>query len=185
MAWKFRLLTVSITLTVLILGCSSSSAPEEEAAGEIAYAVPDGWVAETPSSGMRKGQYRLPRADGDSEDAEVAVFHFPGMGGSIQGNIDRWIGQFSSEDGSTVENAQTSEKTVNGSTVTLVDVSGTYGASMGGPMTSGKPKPGYRMLAAIIETGAGPWFFKLTGPQATVAKWESSFQSFTDSLKVN
>jgi hypothetical protein len=34
-----------------------------------------------------------------------------------------------------------------------------------GPSTS---VPGQRLLAAVVEGTGGPWFFKLTGPDATV-----------------
>ena len=134
---------------------------------------------------MRKGQYRLPRAEGDAEDAEMAVFHFPGQGGSIQANVDRWISQFSRPDGSPASGtAQVVERQVSGLAVTIVDVSGTYNASMGPMIAAASSRPDYRMLAAIVDTEMGPWFFKLTGPRRTVALWEGSFEQFVNSLKV-
>jgi hypothetical protein len=45
------------------------------------------------------------------------------------------------------------------------------------------PKKNFRMLAAIAETTSGPWFFKLTGPEKTVANWEPSFEKFLDSIE--
>ncbi len=151
----------------------------------IQYQEPAGWVKETPASNMRKAQYRLPHAEGDEEDAELAVFNFgPGQGGTVDSNIDRWVGQFANPDGSPVEKAgKVTEKTVAGKTVTIVDVSGTYITSMAPMMASGPPKPNYRMLAAIIDSSQGPWFFKLTGPHDTVQKWESSFYEFTETLR--
>ena len=41
----------------------------------------------------------------------------------------------------------------------------------------------YRMRAAVVETSAGPYFIKLTGPQKTVAKWDASFMAFLKSLR--
>lgn len=153
----------------------------------VTYSVPDGWVKEAPASRMRKDQFRLPRAEGDPEDAELVVFYFgPGQGGSVEANFERWIGQFSTaEGGSAKENATTTQREVNGRTVSILDVSGTYTAGGMGPMAPpGQPKPDYRALAAIIDTPSGPWFFKLTGPQRTVEKWEESFYQFVDSLQV-
>ncbi len=68
--------------------------------------------------------------------------------------------------------------------VTMLDVSGTFSGGMGGPMMGGTPTPekDYRMLAAVIETGQGPWFVKLTGPAKTVAKWQGTFDEFIDSI---
>jgi hypothetical protein len=132
---------------------------------------------------MRRAQYRLARAEGDPEDAEMVVFHFQGQGGSVQANIDRWIGQFTKPGGSPAgESAKVSRKEVRGVQLSIVDVSGTYSGA-GGPMMRGGPsKPDFRMLAAVAEAPGGPWFFKLTGPARTVAKWESSFHLFLDSL---
>ena len=132
---------------------------------------------------MRKTQYRLPRVEGDPEDAEMVVFFFQGQGGSVQANIDRWIAQFKKADGKPAsDSSQVSHRESHGIPLTIVDVSGTY--SGGGPMMSaGAPKPAFRMLAAVAETRSGPYFFKLTGPEKTVAKWEASFNSFLDTIQ--
>ena len=34
--------------------------------------------------------------------------------------------------------------------------------------TPSEPKPGYRMVAGVVEMPAGPWFMKCTGPSATM-----------------
>ena len=68
------------------------SQPPESAA--LIFQAPSEWVSERPSSGMRRAQYRLAREEGDAEDAELTVFYFPGQGGAIQANIDRWVGMF-------------------------------------------------------------------------------------------
>lgn len=131
---------------------------------------------------MRQAQYALARADGDSEDGELAVFYFgPGQGGSVEANIDRWLGQISQPDGSSSrDKAKTSKKEVSGLAVTLVDVNGTYSAGM---MSNAPPRASYRMLAAVVETNDGPWFFKLVGPEKTIAKWQESFNGFISSFK--
>jgi hypothetical protein len=156
------------------------------AAGDLKFTAPEGWISEPPTSAMRKAQYRLPRASGDPEDGELVVFYFQGQGGSVQANIDRWIGQFRKADGSPASGtAKVSKKTVQAIPLTIVDVGGTYsGAGMGGPMTqSTAPKSDFRMLAAVAETASGPWFFKLTGPARTVTHWEPSFQSFLETIR--
>jgi hypothetical protein len=150
--------------------------------GPIKAKVPSEWTEQTPSSSMRKAQYALPKAAGDGEDGELAVFYFgPGQGGSVEANIERWIGQISQPDGSSSKDkAKTNKKEIGGMPVTLVDVSGTYSAGM---MSNAPPRQGYRMLAAVAETTEGPWFFKLTGPEKTIAKWSSSFDQLISSFK--
>ena len=153
------------------------------APGGLKFTAPAGWIEETPTSSMRKAQYRLPRVDGDTEDAELAVFFFKGEGGSVQANIQRWIGQFTKPDGTpATDSAKTTHKEIHGIPLTIVDVSGTYMSASGPMLSEVKPKPGFRMLAAVAETSEGPWFLKLTGPAATVSKWELSFDQLLDSI---
>ena len=47
---------------------------------------------------MRVVQYSLPGSE-DAEAASLVVYHFEGSGGTVEQNIDRWAGQFESEDG--------------------------------------------------------------------------------------
>jgi hypothetical protein len=158
-----------------------SAAP---ASGGLKYTAPSDWVSEQPTSSMRQAQYRLPRAEGDPEDAELVVFYFQGGGGGVQMNIDRWTGQFTKADGSPVSGvAKTSKKESHKIPITIVDVSGTYMAGMGPMLAETKAKPNFRMLAAVAEAPSGPWFFKLTGPAKTVGKWESGYQSFLDTIQ--
>jgi len=160
------------------------SAHASEGPQELKFQAPAGWISETPSSSMRKGQYRLPRAEGDPEDAEMAVFFFPGQGGSVQANIDRWIAQFHKADGSPAgDTAKIHKRESHGIPLSIVDVSGTY-LSASGPMLSETiSKQGFRMLAVVAETPNGPWFFKLTGPARTIAKWEESFNRFLETIQ--
>jgi hypothetical protein len=161
-------------------GSSAAPAP----GGPLKYSPPADWIAEHPSSSMRQAQYRLPKAEGDPEDGEVVVFYFQGGGGGVQANIDRWIGQFQKPDGSPANDAaRTTKREVHGIPLTLVDVSGTYMSSMGPMLAEVKAKPGFRMLGAVAETSSGPWFFRMTGPSKTVARWEPSFQSFLETLQ--
>ena len=43
-------------------------------------------------------------------------------------------------------------------------------------------KTGYRMKAAVVETPAGAYFVKLTGPDKTVTRWDASFAAFLKSF---
>jgi hypothetical protein len=160
---------------------SAHSAAAPPAAADLRFTAPSEWITETPSSSLRKAQYRLAKVTGDPDDAELAVFFFPGGGGPVQANIERWIAQFQKTDGSPAAGT-TSRREVHGMPLTIVDVNGIY-LSGSGTMSAVKPKPDFRMLAAVVETSSGPWFFKLTGPAKTVGKWEASFQSFLDTIQ--
>ncbi|MBD3223199.1 MAG: hypothetical protein GF313_00605 [Caldithrix sp.] len=178
-----------IIASFLLLQCSSDESEQQnktqksdqasETGIALKYSTPDEWVQEKPSSSMRKAQYRWPGVDG-AEDAEMAVFFFPGAGGSVKMNLNRWYGQFKQPDGGSTA-AKAEEKTidVDGLDVTVVYVTGTFLKSksmmMGGPK---EEKKNYAMLAAIVETEKAPWFLKATGPQKTIDHWRPEFQEF-------
>jgi hypothetical protein len=71
---------------------------------------------------------------------------------------------------------------VGGIAATLVDVEGTYLNPGGGMMQSRGEKPDYRLLGAIVEAPQGNVFFKLTGPQATIADAKAAFDSLIGSI---
>jgi hypothetical protein len=143
------------------------------------FDAPKEWNVVPSSSSMRVAQYALPRAAGDSEDAELIVYYFGGQGGSVQANLDRWVGQMEQPDGRPSKAvAKTETLTVNGMSVTILDVSGTYVAEMAPGSGARNNKPGFRLKAAVVETKAGPYFVKLTGPQKTVERWNAPFTAF-------
>src|SRR5260370_16466562 len=100
-------------------------------AGSLTFTPPAGWRSSNPSSSMRVAEFTLPRAAGNADDAQLVVYYFGGSGGSVDANIQRWIGQMQQPDGTASSAAATREtRKVNGLTVTLVDVRGTYVAHM-------------------------------------------------------
>ncbi len=147
------------------------------------WAVPENWAPQSQRP-MRLATYTVPAAKGDREPAEFAVFYFgQGQGGTVDANLDRWIGQFTQSDGKPSKDAAKIEHgNFHGLKVTTVDVSGTYNG-MSGPMQPvGKPAPGYRLLGAIIEGPQGLVFFKFTGPIKTVTENENQYHKILASL---
>jgi hypothetical protein len=133
---------------------------------------------------MRVAQFSLPRAAGDADDGELVVYYFGGSGGSVDANIDRWLGQMQQPDGRPSKVVATREsRTVSGLSIALVDVSGTYVAEVTPGSAARHNNPGYRLRAAVVETPGGPYFIKLTGPAKTVAAQAQAFDGFVSSLK--
>ena len=85
---------------------------------------------------------------------------------------------------SSFEVAATTGFDANGLAVTLLDVPGTYVASVRPGSSERLNKPGFRLLAAVVETPIGPFFFKLTGPARTVAQWENTYSTFLRSVRI-
>ena len=129
-----------------------------------------------PTRPMRNAEYVV---TGDAGEAVMTVFHFPGMGGAVRDNINRWASQFTDDSGAPVRDPEIEEKTVHGLQVTTVDVRGTFSGGMDG----GGPEANSRMLAAIVVGPAGPIFFKLVGPEALVADAKGAFDGLIESVE--
>jgi len=173
-------------LLVLVAGGWPAAAdvkPVRSEASGLRFAVPGDWARVPAPSDMRAAQFRVPHAAGDAEDAELVLFFFgAGQGGSAEQNVERWTGQFTQPGGKPSKDAAVvTIRTVNGLKQTSVDVSGTYKpAPMGG--AGGAEKPGWRLLAAVVEGPGGPWFWRLTGPDATIAAAKPQFDALMASL---
>ncbi len=143
---------------------ASSEQTKEFKAGPLALQIPGSWKAEKPSNRLRLAQFSIPAAKGDAADAEL-VLSGP-FGGSAKANIQRWIGQFDAK-GRTVKMSQ--GETGQG-TYILVELSGTYNKTIGPPIRRRtKAVPGSRVLNVMfMANGGGNYFFKLSGPDATV-----------------
>ncbi|HMC72287.1 MAG TPA: hypothetical protein VKJ07_24225 [Mycobacteriales bacterium] len=156
----------------------------QTAAGTLAFTAPPAWKTRPASSSMRVAEFVIPRADGDTEDAELIVYYFGTGAGTVDANIDRWIGQILQPDGSaTKEKATRSSQTVNGLKVTTVDATGTYVAEMRPGATEHYNKPDFRLRAAVVETPRGPYYIKMTGPLKTMRAADAAFAAFLGSLR--
>lgn len=149
------------------------------------FDLPSGWTSHPPSSTMRVAEIVLPKEPADTEDATLTLYYFGGAGGgTVQANIDRWIGQMAQPEGKPSQAAATtSAMTVHGLQVALVDVTGTYTAEMSPGSADHYNKPGFRLRAGVVTTPGGSYYIKLVGPAKTVAKWDSAFDAFLKSLR--
>lgn len=160
---------------------TSTAEPVMATAAGVAWTVPAQWSvgAKRP---MRVATYFITTK---TDTAECAVHYFgPGQGGDVTLNLDRWIGQFTQPDGSeSSAKAQIVNRTVGAIALTTIDLTGTYTASMGGPMSGDKiARPGSRLLGAIVTAPAGLVFFKLTGSESSVSDASGDFEALIASL---
>ena len=144
-------------------------------ASEIVWNMPQGWNREQATL-MRKASYTVPKVAPDTEDATVTVIQ---AGGTIDQNVDRWKSQLQSPH----DFSRTDTKR-DALDITMVEVHGTYSGAGVMVGESPDPRPGWALVGAII-TGEGmtqPWFFKMIGPEKTVASARHDFQSLVDSI---
>jgi hypothetical protein len=155
-------------------GSPETQPTRSDAPGQIQWRKPDAWEDVNNPSPMRKATYKIPRAEGDSDDGELSVTT---AGGSVEANVERWVGQFEEK-----PEAKSTAKEVGGVKVTIAEMSGTFKG--GGPMMggSGEPKKDWMMLAAIVHSEPQMYFFKLTGPKKTVEAARGDFDVLVGSI---
>ena len=147
--------------------------------GRLQAKVPKDWEKEQPSSSMRMAQFRFPGNDGDGE-----LVIFSGIGGSIDANLNRWYGQFKSEtENSVSESAIRTNSQIKDMNVTFSYVEGTYLKSSMGMSRTKIEMPNYALLAAIVATPDGLYYFKGTGPKSTMDYHKVYFETFIRSIE--
>lgn len=143
-------------------------------AGGVSFEIPEGWSARMPSSSMRAAELAIPSGEEGVEDGVLAVF--ASIGGTVEQNITRWIGQVRDPETPAVRDT----RSVGALTVHTVVVTGTFDAGM---MAGGTgPQPGTTLLGAVVEGGpGGPIFLKATGPKAVLASNLDGWRALIDS----
>ncbi len=189
---KLPVALVIVCSGLLIAGIASAqdTATEEQettevklAGGSMIMQAPASWKVVEPKFSMIEAEFSIPKVEEDEAESDGRLT-IMAAGGSIDANIDRWMGQFSQPDGSSSSDEATVEETeIAGMTVHIVDVSGTF-ADRPRPAAPPTLRDDYRMLAAIIETGGdGNYFIKFYGGKPTVDANMEMFHRFLLSLK--
>ena len=156
---------------------SPASTSADRPGGKLTWEAPAAFKKSDAPSSMRLATYSYPKAPGDPEDGELAVST---AGGTLEQNVRRWVGQF---EGASYEATKQTKLAAGPYEATIVELEGNY-AGMSMP---GKPSPGVRsnwaMLAAVVPAGGTSYFFKLTGPVATVKAARADFETLVASIK--
>jgi len=169
-----------LPFALALAACSAPTAVEPEPLREpgapLVFSAQEGWVEEPPASDMRVVQYVL-------GDASLVVFHFGAAGGTVEANFERWASQFEPTGGGEVMIGEFAERTVLGMPVHEVAYSGTYVAETSPGSGERVNHPEWRLVAAVVESGHGPYYVKLVGPEQAVRRWEPSFGAFLDAIR--
>lgn len=166
-----------LLVPALLAGLVSSSGAAEEkkpadadtapkrvkvTARDIVLEIPETWKEQKPESRLRLTQFALPKAEGDSEPAELAVFVFPG-GGTIEQNLPRWVREFDPQG----LKVKTTKGTSSQGPYVVGDLTGTHRGSS----FNRRPRPleNGRVLAIILMPEGKPYYYlKVTGPNKSV-----------------
>ena len=130
-----------------------------------AWTAPADWRAQ-PLSSMRKGDWKLGPADAE---AQLTVTVFPGDVGGLAANVNRWAQQIGLAplDAAALKNAVTPRPLAGAPDAVLVRLT----------------HEGRAVLAVSAPHDGATWFFKLSGPAATVEGAEPAMTAFLDSVK--
>lgn len=138
----------------------------DEQVGKIMLKVPASWDRQRPRSRFRLAQFGVPASGADKEAAELVAFSFPGGGGGVEANIQRWVGQFAPKGRVVTQYQGTSPQ----GEYVVVDLLGTYNKSVGPPIQRrSKAVPGSRVVNVYLKAKAGNYFLKFAGLESTVS----------------
>lgn len=148
--------------------------PYEAVISGFRFTVPAGWKQVNLSAAQRgfvDAKFTIPSA---GEDVSMTLST---VGGGVEANIQRWIGQFTMPEGTSPE---TDTLTVDNLPVTIVDLQGTF---QGMPAVSGPAKEQWRMLGAAYDGEPLDFYIKLTGPADKLAALKEPFREFVASAR--
>ena len=128
----------------------------------LVWTAPAQWTPKKATS-MRKGSYAVSGPEGA---ADLSITAFPGDVGGDLANVNRWRGQLQLPPVPDLTGTLQPLE-ANGLRIRVFD--GANG--------------GTRMLGAIVPLTGETWFFKLTGPDALVAREKPAFLEFLKTVK--
>lgn len=152
--------------------------------GPFTLVAPKDWVEKPITSSMRAAQYVW--SDKSGEQAELVVFYFgEGGAGGVEANLERWLGQISQPNGKPSKDVAKIEKVkFAGQDATVVSVGGRLQTQQ---MPGGPPPVDMAdamLLAAIVNSPTGPYYFKATGAKKTVEANNAKFRAMLASMKL-
>ncbi len=190
-------MTGSCSLALALGLCSCQDPPPEPAPApsaqpatparskDLKWQAPAAWVLEKDApSGNYRARYSIP-SQGDAKlAAELLVQRFTGPS-QLEQERDYVVGLFEKTDGPKTETG-----TAGALDITWVEIAGDYKFPMGPPMGKTRKhsahviKNDWTALMALVKTPQhGHWFFRIVGPDDTVAAARSAFRSMIEALE--
>ncbi len=171
----------------LIFACASivHAADEIVEIGGMKSKAPADWKKEKTTSEMRLCQFKLPKADGDKEDAELVVFFFKNASGSIEENLKRQLNAFEAGEGKEKVVEKIEKIKIGGTESTYQSLSGTFLSKFPpfAPNAKITKKPDYQQLYVILKNDSGDYYFKVVGPSKTVDLHKKEFDEWLKNFK--
>jgi hypothetical protein len=154
------------------------------AMGPFSLVAPPGWKVMPVTSNMRAAAFQLPGKPGDEPQLLVTYFGARGAG-TVDDNVGRWVGQLTQPDGKPSRDVAKIEKLkLAGQDAVIVSLSGHYVAQVMGPGGGAVDKQDQSLLAAIVASPSGPYYFKVVADKPTIEASTAAFRALLESLKL-
>jgi hypothetical protein len=137
--------------------------------------VPEAWKSHETKSNLHLMQFSIPKGEGDKDDTDVSVWYFGLNGaGGVNENLQRWMDEFDPKDRKL---KLTTGKCPSGD-YTLMDISGTWDRKVPTPQGGLKiVHTNGREIAVAVKGAQGDYFYRLSGPEKTVAANLDAFRA--------
>jgi hypothetical protein len=171
--------SIAFIFTVALVFSAAASADDGQvislSGGKYSMTGSKAWKQKTPRVNIIEAEFAIPKQGDDAADGRLTVM---ASGGGVKANVERWQGQFSKTEKSSVK-----KEKIGALEVHIVDISGVF-KDQRGPFAPATMRKDYRMMGAIIVMEDGPdYFAKLYGPKKTIEKNAKSFMEFVQSFK--
>jgi hypothetical protein len=160
-------------------------------AGEVEIAgmkskSPAGWKEEPTTLDMHLAKFKLPKAEGDPEDAQLTIYYFKGGSGTAEQNLQRQRDKFKPATGKDKVEEKLDKLPIGKMEAPYQDLSGTYLSKFppAAPNAKITEKPDFRQLyVVLLVPEKGDYYAALVGPAKTVEKHKKEFEEFLKNFK--
>ena len=145
--------------------------------------TPSTWKAEKPANRLRSHQFKLPKAAGDKDDAELYIL--PEVGGKVEESFNNLKELFiPPPDMPKSQAVKESKFMVGKAAIYVLELQGTFRVKhIPIDQAVKEVKPDYRMLAVIWKSDQTSCSIRMVGPRKTVEAHAKEFENWLRGFK--
>jgi hypothetical protein len=148
--------------------------------------TPKSWKEEPTTIDMQLGKFKLPKAEGDPEDAQLTIYYFKGGSGTPEQNLQRQRAKFKPAEGKDKVEEKLDKIKVGTIEAPYQDLTGTFLSKFppAAPTAKVTEKADYRQLyVVLLVPEKGDYYAALVGPAKTVEKHKKEFEDWLKNFK--
>ena len=150
--------------------------------GKFHFVAPGSWKKVKPKFQFYHAEFSIPKVEGDPNDGRIT---FSQVGGSIDANLDRWVGQFKDLKNDDADSVKKVAKEFADTPVQIIHIKGTFMEGAGGPFGKKTEREDYVLMGAALETGSGSnVYIKAYGPSKTMEKNHEHLKNLLEKMTV-